>query len=213
MAKTAEELRIGVRRALGNPSTDSVPDGQIDDAVDFSYKEVLTRYRHPEIESTATFTTVAGTITESLPSDYWYTQVMKDEDNIRRLLYRRVNWIIERDSTVQGQPTHYTRHGSVWRLWPTPGGAYDFTVYYVTRPSALQGTGSTIFDGIEWDEIVKWGAVWRLFQELGEQDRMIHTRNIWRTLVGSMPELDVLEGERSPEITRPLDIREIENEF
>lgn len=189
-----------------------MPDALIDEQIDASYFEVLTRYRHPEIEDIHEFDTVAGTIAYDLPEDYWYTQVMKDEDNTQRLLYRRINWLAEKDASLQGQPKFYTRHGDTWRLYPTPAAAYDVTVYYCRAVPVLAG-GSTVFALGGWDEIVMWGAVWRVFQILQEQDRMIHTRNIWRTLVNSMPETDAMEGERSPELTGPLDTEKYGNEF
>lgn len=199
--KTAEQLRNSVRFELGNPSREAVEDSVIDERVDDSYAEVLTRYRHVELEDTHEFTTSDGTERYSLPNDYWYSQVVKDETNRRPLVYRRINWIEAQDTTVDGDPQYYTRHGSELVLYPTPNGAYDIKVFYVKRAAPLLGDGTTVFDGIEWDEVVKWGAVWRVFNALGQQDRMIHARNIWRTLVNSLPELETLENERSVSIT------------
>jgi len=204
MSTALATLRTNVQRDLGNPSTDALSTADIDARINDSYYELLTRYRHPEIETSVTLATVDGTQEYSLESDYWYTHILRDETNNRLIYYRPLEWLLEHDIDSEGQPMYWTRWGDERLLYPTPDGAYSITEYYYMRADLLAGSGKTVFDGLEWDEILKWGAVWRCFQALGMQDQMIHTRNIWRTLVNSIPESEMLEAEKSFQVIPPL---------
>ena len=204
---TAHTVMIGeVRDELGNPSTTIITAAQLLRRLNYSYYEVATRYRHPEVEATATITTVDGTQTYAIPTRYWYTQYMRNETTEQVLLYKPLQWILAQDTDTKGPPQYHTRQGALTLLYPTPDKVYSITHYHTARPAAIVSAGdpSTIFDGFEWDEIVMWGAVWRCHQMLGQNDQMIHARNIWRTLVGSMPETEVLMAEGSAQIVPML---------
>ena len=201
MATTHTVLLAEIREELGSPSTSIISDAQITRRMNWSYYELVTRYRHPEIEATVTLTTVAGTQTYATPTRYWYTQYMRDETNDRVLLYKPMQWILAQDTDTRGPPQYHTRQAATNLLYPTPDAVYLITHYHTARPIELSSTPtSTVFDGLEWDEIVTWGAVWRCHQMLGQNDQMIHARNIWRTLVGSMPETEVMMAEGSAQI-------------
>lgn len=205
MALTLTVLQTDVRLELGNPPTAVFTDDQIKDRINHSYYEIATRFRHPEMIQVTTGTLTASDATYALPTRYWYSLSFRDETNDQTLVYRPLSWIKAQDIDATGQPMFYTRRGSEVILYPTPAGAYSYTWYYVARPALLSAGGdTTTFDGQEWDEIVKWGAVWRCFQTLGQQDRMIHTRNIWRTLINSMPETLTLEAESASQPIGPL---------
>ena len=202
MATPHDTIIVEVRDELGNPSTSIISAVQLLRRINWSYYEIITRYRHPEIEATATITTVAGTQTYNTPTRYWYTQYMRDGTNDRVLLYKPLQWILAQDTDTRGPPQYHTRQAGTNLLYPTPDAVYLITHYHTARPAELVSSGnpSTIFDGLEWDEIVMWGAVWRCFQMMGMNDQMIHTRNIWRTLVGSMPESEVMMAEGSAQV-------------
>lgn len=208
MATAASVLITDVRLELGNPPTTRISDAQVLTRINYSYLEVATRYRHPEMHTTGTaIATVDGTATYALPTRYWYTRTLRDETNDRRLLYRPLSFIHAQDVDTKGQPQYWTRDGANRRLWPTPDAVYSITDAYVAFPAALTSSSpdaSTIFDTTAWDEIVKWGAIWRCHLTLGENNRMIHTRNIWRTLVNSMPEQETMENESESRVIPPL---------
>lgn len=205
MADTLNNLVNDVTLDLGSPPTGIVSFGTITNRINKSYREVATRYRHPELESSETITTVASTATDALPSDYWYTVGMRDETNDKVLKYRTLNWILAQDRDTEGQPKYYTQYGSNLLFHPIPDDAYSLTHYYIIQITALSsGSDSTVLNDA-WDEIIEWGAVWRIHQALGEQDRMIHARNIWRTLVNSMPETEVLTAEQANQIVGLMD--------
>lgn len=205
MATTLTTLLADVRLELGNPGTGIISDATLTSRINDSYRELATRYRHPELVKSASSATVASTATIALQSDYWYTLILFDETNDQQLIYRPLNWIIAQDRTSTGQPQYWTRLGSNRILWPTPAGAYTITEYYVKRVTALSsGSDTTVFNGAEWDEILKWGAVWRAFHIQGEYNRMVHARNVWRTLVANMPETDTLESENAGYVVASL---------
>ena len=200
MSDTLTNILANVRENLGSPPTGIIADARITKRINDSYREVVTRYRHPENESTETITTVAGTATDATPSLYWYTEAMRDETNDRVLKYRPISWILEQDRDTRGQPRYFSTWGTNFIFYPTPDGAYSITHYYKVMPTALSAGADTTIVIAAWDEIIEWGATWRVHQFLGEQDKMIHARNIWRTLVNSMPETDVLQSEQASQI-------------
>lgn len=197
MSTAQTTLLAEVRLLLGSPSTTIIADATITRQLNYSYYELSTRYRHPEIEATATITTVDGTQAYATPTRYWYTQTMRDETNSRVLLWKPINWIVAQDTDTKGAPQYYTRQAATLLIYPTPDAVYSITHYHIARPLELAGAGTTAFDGLEWDEITVWGAVWRCHQIIEQNDQMVHSRNIWRTLVGSLPESEVMESERS----------------
>lgn len=205
MSLALSVIRTAVRDEVGNPPTSVLSDNEIDDRINDSYSEVATRYRHPEMRASAAANTVSGTATYSLPTRYWYAISLRDDTNDRVLMPRPTEWINAQDTDTTGPPQYWVREGSNHRLYPTPNAVYSINVFYVQRPVDLSADNdTTIFDGRDWDEIIKWGAIWRCFQRLGQQDQFIHTRNIWRTLVGSMPESYVLESEGAAQVAGPL---------
>lgn len=205
MSETLTNLISNVRENLGSPPTGIVADAFITKRLNNSYREVVTRYRHPENEASETITTVSGTATDAVPSAYWYTEAMRDETNDRVLKYRPISWILAQDRDTNGEPHYFSLWGSNFVFHPIPDGAYSITHYYKTEPTALSdGSDTTIVLDV-WDEIIEWGATWRVHQALGEQDKMIHARNIWRTLVNSMPETKVLISEQASQIIGMMD--------
>ena len=211
MAKALSVIRTSVRTAIGNPSTTEVSNADIDAAINDSYDEVVTRFRHPEIESSETITTVSGTATDAVPADYWYTLAMRDETNSKWLRHRPLEWVLQQDNDTNSQPAYYTHTGSNFIFSPTPDGAYSITHYYVKVVTALSADAdTTVFIHRTWDEIIKYGALWRLFQDYGEYDRMIHSRNVWRTLINSMPETETLNEETAQYIIGPIQPNESE---
>lgn len=208
MATAASSFLTDVRLELGSPPTTRITDAQILTRINRSYMEVATRYRHPELNSSVTGTTVSGTATVALSTAtrYWYTVALRDESNDTTLVRRPMAWLLSQDRDSHGAPQYYTRYGTNMILHPIPDGAYSYAWYYQVRPALLTSAPdtSTVFDSTDWDEIVMWGGVWRCFQTLGQQDRMIHTRNVWRTLINSMPEAQVLESENQYMSIQPL---------
>lgn len=204
MADTLTNLQDDVRDYLGNPPTSAISDAELTRKINQSYREVATRYRHPEVEKSETITTADGTATDALPSDYWYTQVIRNETDDFPLNYRKLSWIIAQETDSKGSPQFFTQHGTNLHFYPTPDGVYSLTHYYVQEITDLSSGGDLTVVNDAWDEAIVWGAVWRAFLFLQEYERMIHARNVWRTLVNSMPETEVLTAENSQQIIAPL---------
>lgn len=205
MSDTLTNILANVRENLGSPPTGIISDARLTKRINDAYREVVTRYRHPENETTETITTVAGTATDAVPAAYWYTEAMRDETNDRVLKFRPINWILAQDRDTRGQPRYWSLWGSNFIFYPTPDGVYSITHYYKIEPTALSAGGDSTIVLDAWDEIIEWGATWRAHQFLGEQDKMIHARNIWRTLVNNMPETKTLNSEQSSQVIGMMD--------
>lgn len=205
MADTLTNLLANVRENVGSPPTAIIADARLTKRINDSYREVVTRFRHPENETSETITTSADTATDAVPSSYWYTVSMRDETNDRVLKYRPLSWLLAQDRDTTGEPYYFTQWGSNHIFHPIPDGTYSITHYYKTLPTALSAGGDTTIVNAAWDEVIEWGATWRVHQFLGEQDKMIHARNIWRTLINNMPETEVLHSEQANQIIGMMD--------
>jgi hypothetical protein len=76
----------------------------------------------------------------------------------------------ETDS-ARGYPTHYVRENCLFRLWPTPDAIYTLTVRYWGILQDLTLDTQTIEIPAVWQEPIIYGAIVRLFMDLGDVDR------------------------------------------
>lgn len=198
--------RADVRADTGFPPTDVVSQDEIDRRINDSYFEILGDFRHNRMKRDSTTSTVNGTQEYALPADYWYMRVFKDDTNVQRLTYKRLEWIEEQDqgTTDIGQPLYWTVEDTNVRVYPTPDRIYTLHFWYMARPAPL--TLSTDQDVLEreWTEIIKLGAVQRVFYLLGEIDRQVHAMNLQQRLVDKIMEATDIDAETGATVIGPL---------
>ncbi len=109
----------------------------------------------PELGTSSTAVTVAGTATVATPTDALIVRHVWDTTNDIKL--DRIAWSTyveytgRATSTSRGAPIEYIRQGVYIYLHPTPDAVYTMTIYYRKRPAVLTGSATTVI-GAEWDE-------------------------------------------------------------
>ena len=191
--------------ALGNPSEETLTSDNLLGAINDSYFEVLRLFEHRELKREATFTTTSGTKEQALPADYWWMRMVKDETNDLVLDWRSLGFIQEDETGATSQPEWWVTEDENIVLHPTPDGAYSIRWWYVMRPAVLAAVNDKDVLGPEWTEIIRKGATYRAFEDMGEYDRATHVFNRQRVLLNRITETEVLERATGIEVAGPLE--------
>lgn len=128
----------------------------------------------PELETSASATTTAGTDYVALPSDALILYTIHDNTNDNKLGGIKFREYVDKTgratSASRSKPLYWLRYGSQIKLYPTPDGAYSLTVYYRKRPTALSLDGDVTAIGAEWDEAILKLAVIQSMMRLKQYD-------------------------------------------
>lgn len=175
MSLTLALLRTDLRDHLGK-NTSSLPDADADRLLNRSWWALASQLRFNERDAVDAFTTVAGTEGYALPIDSDAVQRVraKDPDTLDwHALTRIDDWsMFGRETDAEDHenfPTHYSRRGTEFVLWPIPDDAYDIEVKYLRTLDDIQSSGPEAPQ--EWHEVILWGAVARGFFADGDWDR------------------------------------------
>lgn len=200
MGRTLGVYRADVQADAGHPPEDVVTPDEIDRRINDSYFEILRLFRHNRMKRDTTVTTADDTKEYALPSDYWWMRVVKDETNLVRLDKRRLEWIEHNEDGTTGWPDYWTIEDQNIRLYPTPGGTYTIRLWYMARPAQLVNETDVDILEDEWSEIIKLGALQRVFFMLGEYERHVHTLNLQRRLLNTIIEPTDVDAQTGNEI-------------
>ncbi len=133
--------------------------------VNAAYRQLATRDRIggkildiPELETTASATTVDGTAYVAIPTDALVVIGVFDETNDVRLSNMPLSDYRARTdrgvTTSEAKPEKWVRSGSRIYLYPTPDSAYTLTITYRKRPADLSGDSDVTVLGAEWDDVI-----------------------------------------------------------
>jgi hypothetical protein len=177
---TVLQARTELRYRCGNPTTNDVPDSQLNNLLTWSLQTISqpTVHRHMELwlatptSGPGSIPLVAGQQDYALPAictaiyDIWNFTVGY------KLLPRAIWWLDERPNNppAQGQPRTYARFGNNFRVLNVPTLAYQgnvLVVRYWAEPTFPA-------DGVPfplrnlWDEVIILGSVMRYYQMRGD---------------------------------------------
>jgi hypothetical protein len=108
--------------------------------------EARDRLKSRFAETETTLSTVAGTATVALPSDFWEPRALKisSSDPVAHLVYMTpdeldTEWPFAGD---RGQPVNFTIQGTNLRLAPVPDAVYTLTLLYQQGITALSASAT-----------------------------------------------------------------------
>lgn len=173
MSLTLALLREDLRDHLGKNST-NLPNDAADRLLNRAWWAISSQLRFNERDAEDTFTTVAGTDSYDIPADSDAIQrvVIQDTDSSTWEPLTKIddwNMFAKKDDTDQSFPTHYSRRGSDFILWPCPNGAFEVRVKYLRTLDDIQASGPETPQ--EWHEVILWGAIARGYFSFGDWDR------------------------------------------
>ena len=139
----------------------------------FGFK--MPKYFHfPELETSATASTVAGQDYVATPTDALIISTVHDSTNDQKLGGIKFREYVDktgRSTTAsRSKPLYWLRYGSQVKLYPTPDAAYSLTIYYRKRPALLSGENDVTAVGAEWDEAILKFAVIQSMMRLKQYD-------------------------------------------
>jgi hypothetical protein len=147
-------MRASLRKRIGNPSTADVPDADLTEIINQSYKEVALKFRFHKTRRICRFSTVAGTANYELPADIGWIKRVRDNTNKVKIDPRDDAFIAARtDPSVTSKPTGYKRYRGFVLLDPTPDGIYEIEIFYqVGDLTVLSANGDSPVTPLAWDE-------------------------------------------------------------
>lgn len=185
--KTELKARLGNRQDL---------DTRMDRWLNQAFFEILVnpRFSFFELDTTATFDTVAGTREYSLTgyTNLWFIADVRDMTNQHKLL--RTHWsYMDKVVDVSGQPTRYYRYGESIFLDPIPDAIYNVRIRYRRRPNDIGVMSDFEGLGTEWEEKIVTLAACKAFEALKmTQDAAMH-KQLYEAMVATMSDVPGLE--------------------
>ncbi len=193
-----QQLRDGLRKPLG-VDIDDLPDVDADLLLNTSYWELIDKFNFREKEVTATFPTEIGVIRYNMPEPFEALRQLsilnpdsRKHTTLERMTkYEYENFYVEGEDQY-GYPEKYLREGCFARLWPTPDKVYTMTIkYWTTLADLANGQDPQIPQA--WHEIIKYGAVWRGYIDLGDFARANQMKTHQISLIDSMAPVEAKE--------------------
>lgn len=145
---TQAQLRAELRKMIGNPTVDEVPDYQIDPYLDEAQEALNRRAGFNYTDDAAAVTIVNGTQEYALPVSCveilhveWNSTFLNRSDQDE---YRRRG--IEFRATAAGTPTEFYHYGNLIGLYPKPDAAAvsadsTLTIRYISTPATVPTSG------------------------------------------------------------------------
>lgn len=176
-------LRKQVRKPLGTGGPDGSfvgedTDDEVDEWINYSYRELLHRYMFRERETVATVSTTRGRRSYPMPNphdglrqiDIQHPTTLQHTTLLPKVLTDYTS-LWNESASAYAYPTHYVRENCRYYLWPTPDDEYLLTVRYWGILSDLSTANMSIDVPDIWWEPIKLGAIVRGFRDHGDVSR------------------------------------------
>jgi hypothetical protein len=161
-------------------TVDDLSTTKVDRFLNLSWWEIQEKLDFREAEGLGTFSTVDGTSEYDIAtymSDSSSTQAVfvqaTSETTWSRLTYKDYNtYLQELDDSADSRslPEFYSLYGASIFLLPVPDAMYDMKIRYIKTLADLISSGFPIPQ--PWHEIILQGAIARVWQLLGDPNRM-----------------------------------------
>lgn len=161
--------------------------------------------RHRRMIATTTLTTVGGTATVALPSDYLEARALVLETTPKRVLQAASTGQIAQDYAdgETDKPVIYAIEGSNVRFGPTPDSAYSVTLTYYQQIPALTGANTSNWLLTNHPDVYLYGSLVAAEAFLMNDERL----PVWGALLTRALEGLGLESKRSELSGGPLQTR------
>jgi hypothetical protein len=91
---------------------------------------------------------------------------------------------------LSGQPERYTMQNGVLRLFPSPAGAYGYTVYYMPTPAFLSAVNQSNALLVAHPDIYLWGALTELARFIMDAQLEASYLNAYKSALSSIQRAD-----------------------
>lgn len=172
-----------------------------------SYWEILDKFEFREKEVTAFQQTIVGVPNYPAPIPFESIRMISIQDpnslqhfKLDRMLPSVYENTLNDNIAQQDFPRKYVREGCLFRLWPTPNGAYNLTLKYMTVLADLDSSTNPLPPIPQvWGEIILYGATWRRYGQIGDLVRKQSFQNDQARLINSTSPVETKEEGDSKE--------------
>lgn len=210
MGMELETLRDELRAHTG-VDVDDLDDNAADLLLNRSFWELMNKFRFRETECTAESMLTLGDAFLSLPVAPHLFEAL------RKISYKdpvTLEWRVIRRQTIdslennasddvddRGPPKWYTRDQNGIRIQSVGGAGvdlpYEIRIKYWVTLEDLDDQNTEVPLPVAWDEILLFGAVWRLYRRLGSHALGREMRNAQIDLINSTAAVEAKEEEDS----------------
>jgi len=185
------QARTKLRRKIGNPSTVDVANALLTEALNESYRELATKYRHYKARKMCNFDTVEDQAEYGLPTDCGAIIQLWDITNEVEILRKyRKDFVLE-DSPTSGKPTHYLRFRDYILLTPPPDDIYTLRLHYREDIADLSADGDEPVLPTPWHQGWVLQARWWYYDDQGDVPKALYALKMFeRWLEGTPTEID-----------------------
>lgn len=212
------EMRVKLRRRIGNPTVNAVTDVQLNDHINDAYTEIADRFRFHQVRKRCVFTTEDGRESYGIPTEA--TTILRVRDNTngvklekfddRRMAERRV----ADGELPTGFPIHYARYRDYLSLDPVPNGAYEIEVYYKRSMTNLLNDADVPVLPVVWHEGIVKLARFKYFEDVLDLPKARVAQDFWQNWLSDKPteldeeKVDFDSGVSVPTLEQGLDRRQ-----
>lgn len=180
-------IRTRLRRRVGNPQVAEVPDGELNENINDSYRDVATKFRHHKSRKICSFVTTVGVSQYGLPTDVGAVYRVWDDTNNKRLRKRGARWFAELTAQENGKPLDYVRFRNYVELVPPADGIYTIQVYYSHTIVTLAADGDTPELPETWHIGVLHLSEWYYWIDRGDAVKADNAYKVWQLWVRDKP--------------------------
>ena len=180
-----------LRTRVGNPSTGEVTDLVLTSVLNYTIREIATKYRFYQFRVEGTIPTVLGTADYALPSNVRVVLSVWDATNriqLRKTGQRFNATSLTIYSGINGKPQRYGRVGNNIRLFPTPDAVYSIKYLGKQVPADLVAGGDLVVLPDAWmDGMLKLGRA-KYYDDIAHNaTKAIEAYNSWTLWLETQP--------------------------
>jgi hypothetical protein len=172
---------------VGNPTTGTVPDSDLNTSLNNAYLEIIGKFPFHESRVIANITTVAGVREYDLPAGTLIIHRIWDATNSRKLHKRGTRFLASWNNDIpDGQPRNYVRLASTIMFFPTPDGIYTIEGSGIAGDELLNDTDEPLIP-VTWHYGICLRARWYHYDARGDVGKAIYASNTWKDWLSDKP--------------------------
>jgi hypothetical protein len=172
-----ERMTAKVKKPLGiiDGTDNDITSDDVVEALNISFWEVQDKFYFREKECTGTFPTIIGDRNYEMPQPFDCLRSLAVVDPVTfqhipivKMDITETEKIYTDTDAARGMPRKYLRENCYARLWPTPDKIYTIVIRKLKVLADLAGDADEQPLPQVWTEVIIYGAIWRLFLDIGD---------------------------------------------
>jgi len=194
--------------------TDYTPgpiEGAVKRAISKAERRCVRRLKTKEFETSTSVSTVSGTETISLPSDYVMAKsfVLQTNPNVVLAQKDLSTLISDNPSTVGGSPSAYAAFGGSLYLRPIPSSVQVVKMFYYAAPTPLSDSNTSNLLLTKYPDLLLYGALIEITAHMENDGRIQVWKGAFDEAVKDIVDDNTLDRWSGAPIRSSIDIRSV----